>query len=275
MLKKRVITAVILTLLASLALFKASAELWQWVIVGMGFIAAWEWAGFARFNQAWQKLLFALFTTMIGFMGFELLSVANIALLTLLESLLLIYVVIGYQRSQGKVGTGSVGFVLLAGVLSIVLFTTVMVRFRMEFSAEILLMSLFVIWAIDTGAYFSGKRFGKTKLAVHVSPGKTWEGVWGGTLFAFVIALIGLWLVVLVSASASLTLPMVLFAAILAGIAMFSVLGDLFESVLKRQVNLKDSGRILPGHGGVLDRIDSLLIAVPLLYLAWHFGSVI
>lgn len=270
MLKQRVITAVILALLASLALFKATAEVWQWVMLGVGFIAAWEWAGFARFNQAWHKALFALLTTVIGFVSLEMLSVPNIVLLTLLESLLLIYVVTAYQRSQGQVGTGSVAFVLLSGILSVVLFTTVMVRFRVEFSPEILLMSLFVIWAIDTGAYFSGKRFGKTKLAVHVSPGKTWEGVWGGTLLAFVIALTGLWLV-----SAVLNLSIVLFALILAGIAMFSVLGDLFESVLKRQVNLKDSGRILPGHGGVLDRIDSLLIAVPMLYLAWHFGSVI
>lgn len=270
MLKQRVITAVILTLLASLALFKATAELWQWVMLAVGFIAAWEWAGFAQLNQAWQKVLFAVITTVIGFVSLELLSVLHIVFLTLLESLLLIYVVIGYQRSQGQVGTGSIGFVLFAGVLSVVLFTTVMVRFRVEFSAEILLMSLFVIWAIDTGAYFSGKSFGKTKLALHVSPGKTWEGVWGGTLFAFVIALAGLWLV-----SGVLNLSMVLFAVILAGIAMFSVLGDLFESVLKRQVNLKDSGRILPGHGGVLDRIDSLLIAVPMLYLAWYFWSVI
>ena len=270
MLKQRVITAVILTLLASLALFKATAEVWQWVILGVGFVAAWEWAGFARFNQAWQKALFALLTTVIGFVSIEILSVPNIVLLTLLESLLLIYVVTGYQRSQGQIGTRSVVFVLLSGVLSVVLFTVVMVRFRVEFSADILLMSLFVIWAIDTGAYFSGKRFGKTKLAVHVSPGKTWEGVWGGALLAFVIALTGLWLV-----SAALNLSIVLFAVILAGIAMFSVLGDLFESVLKRQVNLKDSGGILPGHGGVLDRIDSLLIAMPMLYLAWHFGSVI
>ncbi len=270
MLKQRVITAVILTLLASLALFKATTEVWQWVILGVGFIAAWEWAGFAQLKQAWQKTLFAVLTTIIGFASLELLSVQSIVILTLLESVLLIYVVTAYQRSRGQVGTSSVGFVLFAGVLSVVLFTTVLVRFRMEFSAEILLMSLFVIWAIDTGAYFSGKSFGKTKLAIHVSPGKTWEGVWGGTLFAFVIALTGLWLV-----SATLNLSMVLFAVTLAGIAMFSVLGDLFESVLKRQVNLKDSGRILPGHGGILDRIDSLLIAVPMLYLAWHFGSVI
>ncbi len=270
MLKQRVITAIILALLASLALFKATAEVWQWVVLGVGFIAAWEWAGFARFKQAWQKALFAVLTSVIGFVSIEALNVQHIALLTVLESVLLFSVVTRYQRSQGQIGTGSVVFVLLAGVLTVVLFTTVLLRFREEFSAEILLMSLFVIWAIDTGAYFSGKRFGKTKLAVHVSPGKTWEGVWGGTLLAFVVALIGLWLI-----SATLSFSMVLFAAILAGIAMFSVLGDLFESVLKRQVNLKDSGRILPGHGGVLDRIDSLLIAVPMLYLAWHFVSVV
>ena len=268
MLKQRVITAIILALLASLALFKATSEVWQWVILGVGFIAAWEWAGFARFNQVWQKALFAVFTSVIGFVSVESLSVSSIVLLTLLESGLLIFIVTHYQRSQGKASTGSASFVLLSGVLSVVLFATVMVRFRAEFSAEVLLMSLFVIWAIDTGAYFSGKRFGKTKLAVHVSPGKTWEGVWGGTLFAFIIALLGLWLI-----SVTLNLSMVLFAVVLAGIAMFSVLGDLFESVLKRQVNLKDSGRILPGHGGVLDRIDSLLIAVPMLYLAWHFAS--
>lgn len=269
MLKQRVITAVILALLASLALFQATAEVWQWVVLGVGFIAAWEWAGFAQLNQPWQRAGFAVITSALVLISLEFLSVQYIALLTLLESLLLILVVARYQTSQGQVGTGSAKIVLFSGVLSVVLFTTVIVRFRAEFSADILLMSLFVIWAIDTGAYFSGKRFGKTKLAIHVSPGKTWEGVWGGTLFAFAIALTGLWLV-----SASLNLSMVLFAAILALIAMFSVFGDLFESVLKRQVNLKDSGRILPGHGGVLDRIDSLLIAVPMLYLAWHFGSV-
>ncbi len=270
MLKQRVITAVILALLASLALFKATAEVWQWCIIGVGFIAAWEWAGFAEFKQTWQKAVFAVLTSVIGFVSLEILAVQHIVVLTILESLLLIFVVARYQRSQGQVGSGSIGFILLAGVLSVVLFTTVMVRFRAEFSADILLMSLFVIWAVDTGAYFSGKRFGKTKLAVHVSPGKTWEGVWGGTILAFVIALTGLWLI-----SAQLNLSIILFAAILALIAMFSVLGDLFESVLKRQVHLKDSGRILPGHGGVLDRIDSLLIAIPMLYLAWHFGSLV
>jgi phosphatidate cytidylyltransferase len=270
MLKKRVITAMILALLASLALFKATAEVWQWVILGVGLIAAWEWAGFAEVNKAWQKALFALVTGVLGFFSLDLLALQHIVALTLLEGALLIWVVADYQRAQGQMGKRSVVFILLAGVLSIVLFTTVMIRFKSEFSAEILLMSLFVIWAVDTGAYFSGKRFGKTKLAVFVSPGKTWEGVWGGTLFAFFIALLGLWLV-----SASLILSTVLFAALLALIALFSVFGDLFESVLKRQADLKDSGHILPGHGGILDRIDSLLIAVPMLYLAWHFGSLV
>jgi phosphatidate cytidylyltransferase len=270
MLIKRVVTAVILTLLASLALFKATAEVWQWIMLGVGFIAAWEWAGFAQLNQAWQKVLFAVLTTVVSFASIDMLSAPIIAFLTLLESVLLIYIVIGYQRSHGRIHMSSIGFILFAGILSVALFSTVMVRFRMEFSPEILLMSLFVIWAIDTGAYFSGKRFGKTKLAIHVSPGKTWEGVWGGVLLALFIAITGLWLI-----SGAVTLYTVLFAIILAGIAMFSVFGDLFESVLKRQVNIKDSGRVLPGHGGVLDRIDSLLIAVPMLYLAWHFESIL
>lgn len=113
-----------------------------------------------------------------------------------------------------------------------------------------------IAWGADIGAYFAGKRFGKTKLAPSISPGKTWEGVAGGALLAGVLcggsvfawqAHGWLWLMLTV---------------VLIGL---SVCGDLFESFVKRQTGVKDSGHLLPGHGGVLDRIDSILIVLPIL----------
>jgi phosphatidate cytidylyltransferase len=125
-----------------------------------------------------------------------------------------------------------------------------------------------IAWGADIGAYFAGKRFGKTKLAPSISPGKTWEGVAGGILLAgllcggpvFVWQTNGwLWLVL---------------TGVLIGL---SVCGDLFESFVKRQTGVKDSGHLLPGHGGVLDRIDSILIVLPILALllfGFRLGSV-
>ncbi|GKT12361.1 MAG: phosphatidate cytidylyltransferase [Thiomicrorhabdus sp.] len=268
MLIQRIITAVILAVVVGLALFKASADFWQGGVLLVSLIAAWEWAGFAKVKSLWLKGAFSILTMVIVYFGLSVFFVEHLAVLTIVESLLILYVVLQYQRSEGLSGPTSPLGILLAGMLSIILFCIVLIRFREEFSPELLLLSMFVIWAIDTGAYFSGRRFGKTKLAVYVSPGKTWEGVWGGTLLSFIIGLVGIYLI-----SPSLNMSAVLFAALLAFIALFSVLGDLFESVLKRQAGLKDSGRILPGHGGVLDRVDSLLIAIPMLYLLWSFGS--
>ena len=268
MLKQRVITAVVLAVTAGLLLFGASSEVWQWAVLLVGFIAAWEWAGFAKVASIVTKAVFAAFTTILTYLGLNFLSFELITFLTLIECLLLIYVVYQYQKSEAASGPKSPVFMLSTGILSIVLFAVSLIQFREDFSAPVLLLSLMVIWAVDTGAYFSGKRFGKTKLAVHVSPGKTWEGVWGGVLLSFVVGLIGVYAI-----NPPLSFSIIIFSAVLAFIALFSVLGDLFESVLKRQADLKDSGKILPGHGGVLDRVDSLLIAVPMLYVLWTFGS--
>jgi phosphatidate cytidylyltransferase len=114
-----------------------------------------------------------------------------------------------------------------------------------------------LIWCADIGAYFSGRRFGHKKLAPQISPGKTREGVYGGLLLsAFFAFSFGLWM--------GKPLPE---AVILTGLCLitvvFSIVGDLFESLMKRHANLKDSGSLLPGHGGVLDRIDSMLAALP------------
>jgi len=269
MLKQRIITAVILAVLAVLALFKSTDIVWQWIVLLIGVVMAWEWSGLAKVKVLWQKVIFSLLVGAVSWLGLTWLSIQSIVALTLIECLLLVLVVLRYQKSKGTNGPTSKYFILTAGVLSIVLFTSALTHFRAESSSQIVLLSLLIIWAVDTGAYFSGKRFGKTKLAQHVSPGKTWEGVWGGVALAFVISIVGImWLDV------ALTISVWIFAVALAMVALFSVLGDLFESVLKRQSGLKDSGSIFPGHGGILDRADSLLIAVPMMYVLWHFGSV-
>lgn len=268
MLKQRVITAVVLAVLAMLLLFKSSDGIWQGVLLLIAAVMAWEWAGFARLKAVWQKVSFALLVALLVWLGMLWLPIEAILALTVIECLLVVWVVLRYQQSQGQKGLESTFLILISGVLAVVLFTVALSQFRAEFSPWVILLSLLVIWAVDTGAYFSGRRFGKTKLAQYVSPGKTWEGVWGGVALAFVISVMSVfWL------SVELRISVGIFAVCLALIALFSVLGDLFESVLKRQAGLKDSGYILPGHGGLLDRGDSLLIAVPMMYLLWHFGS--
>jgi phosphatidate cytidylyltransferase len=125
---------------------------------------------------------------------------------------------------------------------------------------EVLLV-LILVWIADTAAYFVGRAWGRRKLAPAVSPGKTWEGAAGGLIGALAYAIIGgFWI------QGIAWLPLLAAAGLL---AMVSVVGDLFESAAKRQAAVKDSGRLLPGHGGILDRIDSATAALPLAALLW------
>jgi phosphatidate cytidylyltransferase len=117
----------------------------------------------------------------------------------------------------------------------------------------LVLLLLILIWAADVGAYFTGKQFGRTKLAPSISPGKTWEGVAGGILLAGLIA------VLLSRVMIPADLAVVPLLLLTATTVLTSICGDLLISIHKRAVNLKDAGRLFPGHGGVLDRFDSLL----------------
>ena len=129
---------------------------------------------------------------------------------------------------------------------------------RWSRGAEWTLFILALTFAADTGAFFAGRYFGRLRLAPRVSPNKTWEGVIGGMLMALCLAVLGaVWFGV----------PALSFLPLCLAASAFSVIGDLTESLLKRHVHLKDSGRLFPGHGGVLDRIDSVTAATPVMAL--------
>jgi phosphatidate cytidylyltransferase len=129
-----------------------------------------------------------------------------------------------------------------------------------ETGPKLVVFLLFLIWVADSGAYFSGLRWGRAKLAPVVSPGKTWEGLYGALAGAVICGAALFWLL---GTEGSL-FPAILLSV---GTALFSVVGDLLESVFKRKAGIKDSGNLLPGHGGVLDRIDSLTAAAPVFLL--------
>ncbi|MCG8434327.1 MAG: phosphatidate cytidylyltransferase, partial [Gammaproteobacteria bacterium] len=123
---------------------------------------------------------------------------------------------------------------------------------------QLLLFLLVLIWAADIGAYFAGKAWGKNKLAPNISPGKTWEGVFGGLAASLAAALL---------ANYWLGFPLLIILPLVVILVALSVVGDLSESMLKRQAHIKDSGSLFPGHGGVLDRLDSLLATAPMFLL--------
>ena len=161
---------------------------------------------------------------------------------------------------------------LAAGALSIVPAWCALVLLHHGDSARTLgdadgprwaLLTLAIVWAADSAAYFVGVNWGRRKLIPHVSPGKTWAGLWGGVAGALAAGLLGAWWL-LGMRPAQLPWMIVLILATVAA----SVVGDLFESLMKRHSGLKDSGTLIPGHGGVLDRIDSVLAALPVLWIA-------
>lgn len=146
----------------------------------------------------------------------------------------------------------------LAGLFALVPAWLAMLRLRLDLprGAEWILFTLLLVFAADIGAFFAGRRFGRLRLAPTVSPGKTWEGVLGGALAGALIAILGgNWFGV----------PLYTFLPLCLAAVAFSIVGDLTESLLKRYAGLKDSGTLFPGHGGVMDRIDSVTGAAPVL----------
>ncbi|WP_130537433.1 phosphatidate cytidylyltransferase [Thiomicrorhabdus indica] len=264
MLKERLMTALVLVVLALVDIFFASAIVWEMTILMLSVLAAWEWSALAKVEEQSKSVLYAAFVTALTGFSIQTFTLEVFQILAIAQLLVFIGYVVSYQLKSGELRDLPKWINLSIGALSIVLFAYALVSLRYLYGPSVLLLVLLSIWAIDSGAYFSGKRFGKHKLAVHVSPGKTWEGVFGGAAFTF------LFLLIYMSFFNGNDQVLILQTAfILSFVAMISVFGDLFESVLKRQAGLKDSGNLLPGHGGVLDRVDSLILALPLMLLVW------
>jgi phosphatidate cytidylyltransferase len=214
---------------------------------------AWEWAGFARLSKGARAAYGALFGVAMLVVWLQI--DGRLAIVVLAAALLWWLVALGavltFPRSFGLALVAVIGFVvLLPSWLFIAKVHAAAAHGRG------LVMTLFaIVWAADVGAYAVGRWLGRTRLAPAVSPGKTWEGMVGGLLLASLAAGSGAWW---------LGFPVSTFVALGAVTASISVLGDLTQSMFKRNVGLKDSGKLLPGHGGVLDRIDSLTAAAPL-----------
>ncbi|KUJ72100.1 phosphatidate cytidylyltransferase [Thiomicrospira sp. WB1] len=280
MLKQRVLTASALFVFLLGVLFWGGPVSWLILFSFTGFLAAREWFALAFSDRPHlSSIPFASVVAAIVALTPWLVRLPLMfwGALTLGLALWMVLSVIWFQRHKGEPGSTSwlvktcqAWWSLPVGGALIVNFHVIAWWFLRDFGPGWLLLSLFVIWAVDTGAYFAGRRYGRTKLALYVSPGKTWEGVLGGAVLAFGVALIGLYWLQSAGVGRLLTpLELVWLALGLMTLGVLSVFGDLFESLLKRINGQKDSGRLLPGHGGLLDRIDSLLLAIPLFFFFW------
>jgi len=264
MLKQRIITALILLPIALGGFFLlegAGFALFIGLVVTLG---AWEWARLAGFAAQSARMIYAAVVAAMLFIMYVVPGLAPGVLgAAVLWCAVATFLVLTYPQTTHHWANAATK--LLIGLLILLPAWQGLIWIKQGPLGNWQIMAVMVlVWGADVGAYFSGRAFGKRKLAPKVSPGKSWEGVYGGLALSLVItAVVGFvrdWTVA--------QLLMGLFSAAL--IVFVSVVGDLTESMFKRQSGIKDSSNLLPGHGGVLDRIDSLTAAIPIFaVLLW------
>ncbi len=261
MLRQRVITAVILAIIVIGTIFLLDPVYVSILFAAMMLLSVTELVNMTISRATALKWSLALITVGLFYLALPVMDVHYLmyhSYVGLLLWLLILGYLIVYRFS------GSWGFIprLLAFAISTLLLWIcihglLFIHQHFAQGAWMLMYVLTLVWVADIGAYFSGKRFGKNKLAPTISPGKTWEGVIGGIL------LNSLWISLVFMLTAGWGVDYIAFLLLGLVTASLSVVGDLYISLLKREAGLKDSGKILPGHGGILDRIDSLIAATP------------
>lgn len=273
MLKQRVITGLILGALV-LAFLLLLPPAWFLSFAAFALlVAAWEWSRLAMLASI--TLRFAYLTLVAALLALLALQHAGQRELVLLAGCLWWVFAFYLIRRFPALGAHWRHPGLLAAVGLLVLlpgWTALLHLADSAWHASGILLLLVLVAAADVGAYFAGRALGRHKLAVNVSPNKTWEGFAGGLLLCSAVALLA-WLFWRPADTYGFAAVLRVLAAALS-VAVFSVVGDLFESMVKRQAGVKDSGTLLPGHGGVLDRIDSITAALPLYALALQWAVV-
>ncbi|MBK2126124.1 phosphatidate cytidylyltransferase [Fangia hongkongensis] len=252
--KERIITGIILGLLVLWAIFKLGGAVFDTIVVIVLLLAAWEWSDLSHVRKLSVRAIYVLVIAVLIYLS------SFVPLLTLWLSLVFwLFVCCLLYFYQKDVKYHPV-LCLVMGAFTIVPFFVAIGALHIE-RPILLLLVMLVVTVADSGAYFVGKKCGKTKLAPVISPNKTIEGLLGGVVFGGVAGAI-------CSIFISTTLWQHIAVIVLSFLIVFiAVIGDLFESMLKRQRGIKDSGNILPGHGGILDRTDSMLASLPIFTL--------
>ena len=266
MLRLRIATALVAGAVVLAAIFLLPPGRLALAAIAVTVLAAWEWGRLAACPGTTAR---AAYAAAVGAIGLAAWWLAPAVAIGWLAAALLFWcaVAIWLLAGGGPRVTGATGIRwgwLLAGCLllpSLALALAVLGQRADWLDRALLLYAVGVVWAADIGAYFAGRAWGRHKLAPRVSAGKTREGLWGGVAAVAGYAAVGAWAFG-VPGGAWLPWLMVALAA-----GLLSVAGDLLESVLKREAGVKDSGALLPGHGGLLDRIDSLIAATPVMVL--------
>ena len=250
--KQRVITAVIALLALLAVIFFAPAQVTFAAMAAVVLAGAWEWSGFLGATGNGTRVVYlaiiAALMAAVTMFDIDPMLVFEVSLAWWLGALVWSF----FFPTQIPMAVRWVSGALVLVPLFLAL------KLLYGASPELLLFALLIVWVADTGAYFAGKFFGRVKLAPDISPGKTWEGVIGGLVAVVILTLLRpTW----TDTDLAVFLPFCL------AVASLSIVGDLTVSMFKRTVGVKDSGNFFPGHGGVLDRIDSVSAAAPLFAL--------
>lgn len=259
MFKSRLLTALIAIPLVLMVIFYFSNLYFSFVMLAITALAAWEWARLIGFTSIVLRLLYCVAVIGGVFLALSipervLFSVAAFTVLWCSAAVIL------YQFNRSPAGFQWPIVRLFAGLILLISFflSSVFLKdFPFIFGGSWLLFYvLILVWVTDTAGYFAGRAFGRHLLIPRVSPKKTWEGLAGSLLCGFLLAIIFAIIVMRNNGYGLFSYKLVLLSFLT---VVFSIPGDLFVSVLKRQVGIKDSGSIFPGHGGMLDRLDSVI----------------
>lgn len=262
MLRTRILTALVLAPSVLAAIFYLPALGYGVLFLLITAAACLEWGQLCGLGDPARPIR-SLIPYVLGYLAFgaAILWLPPLRMPVLSAALLLwlglAWRVVRFEPDQARAGRYPAD--AAAGYLIIGAAFTALLELRSMGQAPLVVLALLIVWLADIGAYFAGRAFGRRKLAPRVSPGKTWEGALGGMLITVLLISLLLWFMRVFEPR---LVPLLML------VVAVSIVGDLFESTLKRRAGVKDSGRLLPGHGGLLDRIDALLPALPLFTLS-------